>query len=244
MSDEHVQGAEGIDGATGIVSVIVSDPNPRRRRETRSLIEESDSLVVVAETATAPSTLEALARHGAEVVVVDVAASAGEGGDDGDRVLQALRESDVATVVLGDSSDPRTVDKIASTGVNGYLLRGRYSTGDLVEAVLGAPHGECTVSPPVAAVLLSSHAERPRRSDDEKAAAGLTGREHELMGHLVKGRSNAEIAAAMVISVQSVKNKVSSVLAKLGCANRAEAIAWWTGHCPELPSRAQAPRDR
>ncbi|HEY6746298.1 MAG TPA: response regulator transcription factor, partial [Mycobacteriales bacterium] len=112
-------------------------------------------------------------------------------------------------------------------GAVGYLLKD-VSTQRLVEAVLAAARGESVLAPSVAAKVVARVAAMPDRSDPDEPprqplADPLTARELEILRHLAAGRSNREIAAAVFLSEGTVKNHVSSILAKLGARDRTQA---------------------
>jgi DNA-binding NarL/FixJ family response regulator len=113
-------------------------------------------------------------------------------------------------------------------GAVGYLLKD-VSTQRLVEAVLAAARGESVLAPSVAAKVVARVAAMPDGPDGPDQPARqpltdpLTARELEILRHLAAGRSNREIAAAVFLSEGTVKNHVSSILAKLGARDRTQA---------------------
>jgi DNA-binding NarL/FixJ family response regulator len=89
-------------------------------------------------------------------------------------------------------------------------------------AVSAAASGENALSPEIISALIErarEHAPPPTGNEHPD----LTDREREVLGLIVEGKDNNEIAAALVISPETVKSHVSTVLAKLGAGNRAEA---------------------
>jgi DNA-binding NarL/FixJ family response regulator len=111
-------------------------------------------------------------------------------------------------------------------GASGFLLKD--VTGErLVEAVRLVAEGSMLLGPTVTRRLVEDFALRPPVPSSQVAAdAGLSPREHEVMLQLARGRSNQEIAAELVISVETVKSHVAEVLRKLQLRDRVQVVVY------------------
>jgi DNA-binding NarL/FixJ family response regulator len=111
-------------------------------------------------------------------------------------------------------------------GAVGYLLKDA-TTDRLVEAVVAADRGESVLAPSVAAKLVARVATLPEPAPGpapQPLVDPLTDRELEVLRHLAAGKSNREIAQAVFLSEGTVKNHVTSILAKLGARDRTQAV--------------------
>ena len=116
-------------------------------------------------------------------------------------------------------------------GASGFLLKDS-PRGDLIAAVRAAAAGDALCSPSVTRRLIEAFARRPPETTPSPSAlASLTARERDVLGLLARGRSNAEIAAALFVSEATVKTHVGNLLAKLGLRDRVQAVilAYETG---------------
>ena len=137
---------------------------------------------------------------------------------DGPEAIRRIRErvSDARILVLTTYATDEFIFKALRAGAQGYLLKD--ASGDELMAAIRAVHqGQTLLAPVVAARLVigvSAGAPEP-----------LTSRELEVLRLLGEGRSNSEIAAALGIAVRTTKVHVQNILAKLGAANRTEAVS-------------------
>jgi DNA-binding NarL/FixJ family response regulator len=143
--------------------------------------------------------------------------------DEGLRAAQEIREKHRETSVLVLSQYVEAgyaLDLLSESAEGvGYLLKDRVADVDeFVAAVRRVAEGGSALDPQVVSQLVGR-----RRAGDP--LAGLTAREREVLGLLVRGLSNGEIAAQLVVSRSTVKFHVSSILSKLGVASRTEAVA-------------------
>ncbi len=113
-------------------------------------------------------------------------------------------------------------------GALSYLLKST-ALDELVEAVRKAAHGEATLHPHVAARLVQELNGTPQ--DIALLHTTLSEREREVLGLIAAGRTNAQIAAQLVISEKTVKSHVNNILSKLHVADRTQAAiyAWREG---------------
>jgi DNA-binding NarL/FixJ family response regulator len=107
-------------------------------------------------------------------------------------------------------------------GASGFLLKD-VRRDDLVHAVRVVAGGESLLAPAVTTRLISEFTSRPA-ARTVKTLDVLTARERQTLQLIARGLSNAEIAAAMVVSEHTVKTHVSNVLAKLGLRDRVQAV--------------------
>jgi DNA-binding NarL/FixJ family response regulator len=141
--------------------------------------------------------------------------------------LRSIREraDGCKAIVVGlPREDQRLIDFIEA-GAHAYVLQGT-SPADLVEAIRGAHAGRSRCSVQVAAAVVARIVELEGKHTkiDRREREPLTAREREVLGWIATGRCNKEIGGRLHISVQTVKNHVHSILAKLGARRRREAL--------------------
>ncbi len=147
-----------------------------------------------------------------------------------DRALASLREAGergrgCKAMVFGvKGEDERLIDLIEA-GAKGYVLEGT-SPADLVAAIRAVHTGRSGCSARVAAAVVAriKDLEARRVKIERQHDEPLTPREREVLGWIATGRANKEIGRRLGISVQTVKNHVHSLLAKLGARRRREAL--------------------
>ncbi len=169
------------------------------------------------------------APDGADVLLLD---AAGEDGDAGSTLalLRAIgehreRAQSCKALVLGLADEDDLLLDFIEAGAQGYLLRGT-SPAELLEAIRAVHAGRSRCSTKVAAAVVARilELESKRTGVDDHEREPLTAREREVLGWMATGRCNKEIGGRLRISVQTVKNHVHSILAKLGAKRRREAL--------------------
>jgi DNA-binding NarL/FixJ family response regulator len=214
-----------------IVNLLIIGTDVIARLGLRTLLQVSGNVTIVGETEGGPDALRQAARLGADVILLHARTSGAE-------LLAELRElSRHAPVLLlaGDDSPP-AVERALRVGATGYLINGQYSPDELVAAVLATANGQPRLSPAAVRVLVE-RLRTTRTHREPTRPPRLSRREEEIIGHLVRGRTNAEIARSLGISEKTVKNHVNHVYAKLHTRNRAETVALWLGpDPPQMPS--------
>ena len=201
------------------VRVALVDDHEVVRRGLRDLLGGEPGIEVVAE---AGGVEEALARVGAtlpDVVVVDMRLPDG----DGVSLCRALRqlEPPPRCLVLTAFDDERALVEAIMAGASGYLLK-QVRGQELVDAVREVAAGRSLLDPVTTAHVL----ERMRKDAETDDLAGLTERERAVLELMGEGLSNRQIAERLFLAEKTVKNYVTSVLAKLGMERRTQAVAW------------------
>ncbi|HEY0806001.1 MAG TPA: response regulator transcription factor [Pseudonocardiaceae bacterium] len=199
------------------VRVLLVDDHEVVRRGLRDLLDDERDIDVVAE---AGSVAEALVRAEAtkpDVAVVDMRLPDG----DGVTLCKRLRENGgPRCLVLTAFDDEPALVAAIEAGVSGYLLK-QVRGQDLVTAVREVAAGRSLLDPVTTARVL----DRMRRDNEPDQLDALTERERHVLELIGEGLSNREIAQRLFLAEKTVKNYVTSVLAKLGMQRRAQAIA-------------------
>ena len=193
--------------------VVLADDSVLLREGLVRLLTEAGCEVVAA-VGDAPSLLEAVRLQAPDAAVVDIRMPPGM-TDDGLRAAVEARalQPGLAVLMLSAYVEQSYADVLLSDGRGGvgYLLKDRVTSLDvLVDALRTIVAGGSVLDPEVVAQLLVA-----RRSDPLER---LTRRERDVLGLMAEGRSNAAIAAALVVSPGSVEKHISSIFAKIDLA--------------------------
>ncbi|WP_200944967.1 MULTISPECIES: response regulator [unclassified Nocardioides] len=203
-----------------MIRVLVVDDQDLVRQGLR-LILELAGLEVVGEARDGAAAVAATGELAPDVVLMDLRMP-GMDGIEATRRICAEHPTPVVALTTFDA-DEHVVDALRA-GAVGYLLKD--VTGEaLVDAVRRAAAGEPVVAPAVLARLMANFATRPPvAATPPPGYDELSEREREVLAMIGAGRSNAEIAAELVISMATVKTHVRHVFAKLGLRDRAQAV--------------------
>ena len=204
---------------TAGIRVLIVDDHAVFRRGLREHLEAS-GLDVVGEAEDAASAVALSAETEPEVVLMDIWMPGGSGIDATRRLRATV--PDTRVLILTISTEEEVVAEAILAGACGYLLKD--AGGDeILAAIAAAAAGESALSPRIASVLIQRMREREPPAPDDGDRPTLTRREREVLSLVVEGKDNNEIAAELVISAETVKTHVSSILAKLNADNRVQA---------------------
>jgi DNA-binding NarL/FixJ family response regulator len=202
-----------------VTRVVVADDQAMVRQGLR-LILELHGIEVVAEAGDGAEAVAAAAEHRPDVVLMDLRMP----GTDGVEATRQIVAQGTATVLALTTFDlDQHVADALRAGAAGFLLKDVTADG-LVEAVRRVADGEPVVAPTVLARLMSHFAGRPPSTAPLPGLDELSEREREVLTLIGEGRSNGEIADALVISSATVKSHVRHIFAKLDLRDRAQAV--------------------
>jgi DNA-binding NarL/FixJ family response regulator len=191
-----------------------------------TLLNDQPDMEVVGEASTAAEAVKAAEKLKPDVVLMDIRLP-GEGGIEA--TAQVTRQvPDSKVVMLTSFADDELVVRAIRAGAVGYVLK-QVGNEELLRAIRAAARGEALLDPSTTARLLSRVREAERKADED-AFRELSGREMDVLVHLAKGKTNAEIAALLNLSEKTVGNYVSNMFKKLHLNNRIELAAYVYEH--------------
>lgn len=195
------------------IRILVVDDHGVVRQGLRMYLALDPELEVVGEAANGAEALSMAHELEPDVVLMDLLMPV----MDGIAATQAIRRElpDVEVIALTSVLEDRAVYGAMRAGAIGYLLKDTQAD-ELCQAIKAAAAGQVQMSPSVVARLLR---EVPSPQEPEP----LTERETEVLRQLAQGKSNKEIAAALVIAEKTARTHVSNILAKLGVSSRTQA---------------------
>ncbi|MER6998331.1 response regulator transcription factor [Streptomyces sp. NPDC000410] len=205
------------------IRVLLVDDHQVVRRGLRTFLEVQDDIEVVGEAADGAEGVARAEELKPDVVLMDVKMP----GTDGIEALRKLRElaNPAKVLIVTSFTEQRTVIPALRAGASGYVYKD-VDPDALAGAIRSVHAGHVLLQPEVAGALLAQ--------DDPNTGQGrgtsLTDREREVLGLIADGRSNREIARALVLSEKTVKTHVSNILMKLDLADRTQAALWAVRH--------------
>jgi DNA-binding NarL/FixJ family response regulator len=192
------------------IRVLIADDHAVVRRGLRTFLQRLGDIEVVGEAGDAETCLAAVERLHPDVLLLDLKLPDQDGVD----VLRAL-EPATRTLVVTSFAELTTTVPAVRAGAAGVVYKD-VSPSALADAIRSVHAGHVVLPPDLAAALARGDTGR-RRLDQ------LTPREREVLAEIARGRSNREIARALVVSEKTVKTHVSRILAKLDLADRTQA---------------------
>jgi DNA-binding NarL/FixJ family response regulator len=198
------------------ITVLIADDHPVVRQGLQVLLSVQDDIEVVGEAADGGQALAMAAELDPDVILLDLKLPV----RDGVAVLRELRAGGLKArvLVLTSAADRDLVRLAVQAGAAGFLYKD-VDPDALVRALRSVHDGHTLLAPEAAGSLLRSGA----AASAVRGIGALTGREREVLAQIADGRSNREIARLLRVSEKTVKTHVSSVLAKLGVADRTQA---------------------
>jgi DNA-binding NarL/FixJ family response regulator len=204
------------------VRVLIVDDDDLMRAGLRGVLASDDTIEVVGEASDGRDAVYRTRLLGPDVVLMDVRMPDLDGISATGELLEAFPE--VKVVILTTFEQDDYIFGALSAGASGFLLK-RTRPEELVAAVHTIAAGDSLLSPSVTSRVIERMAVHPAPDAARDARLDeLTPREREVLEHMARGLSNAEIADALVIEESTVKTHVKRVIGKLDVRDRVQAV--------------------
>jgi NarL family two-component system response regulator LiaR len=198
-----------------IIRVAIIDDHAMLRKGLAAFLMSYSDLKLVGEAGNGKEGIELCANINPDVVMMDLMMPI----MDGITATRIIRREfpTIAVIALTSFGEENLIKNVLEAGAISYLFK-KISADDLANAIRAANKGISTFAPEVTDILVHSIGNKSSNFDD------LTSREREVLGLMVKGFGNQEIAEALVITLSTTKSHVSNILSKLNVSSRTEAI--------------------
>ena len=199
------------------IRVFLLDDHEVVRRGLVDLLEGEDDIEVVGEAGTVREATARIPALRPDVAVLDARLPDGSGID----VCRDVRSVDpsIKALILTSYDDDEALFAAILAGASGYVLKQITGT-DLIEGVRRVAAGQSLIDPSLTAKVLDRVRKGPETPDE---LAELTDQERKILGLIAEGLTNRQIGEQLYLAEKTVKNYVSSILAKLGLERRTQA---------------------
>jgi two-component system response regulator NreC len=191
----------------------------------RSILEDEPTIEVVGEASNGEEALYLAGQLAPDIVILDIGMPGADGIVTTRTMKQMLPQTQV--LILTVYEEESLLREAIKAGASGYLIK-RAVEEDLLSAINAVSRGDMYIHPGVTRLLVKelSPDTRPVRSDVEP----LTARELEVLGYIVRGFTNRQVAGTLSISIRTVEGHRASIFGKLGVKNRVELIEYAEKH--------------
>jgi two-component system, NarL family, response regulator NreC len=205
------------------IRLLLVDDHAVVRSGLRMLLMGEEDMEIVGEAGSAAEALDATRLLKPDVVLMDIGLPDMSG-------IEATREirkqhPHVAVVALTIHEDEEYFFKMLDAGARGYVPK-RAAPEELITAIRAAAADEVYIYPSLAKLLVRDYLSQDRSVEQKTALDNLTDREREVLTFLAEGRSNDEIAEALVISPKTVARHRENIMHKLNLHSRAELVRY------------------
>ena len=203
------------------IRILIADDHEVVRIGLAALLDAQPGLEVVAQAGSGDEAVRLARQHRPDVVVMDIRMPGS--GIDACREITGAADG-VPVIMLTSHADSEALFASIDAGASGYVLK-RIGSSELIDAVRTVARGGSLLDPAITRSVLD-RLRNASRLEEAGAFADLTEQERRVLAHIANGASNREIAERMGLAEKTVRNYVSSLLAKLALESRSQAAAY------------------
>lgn len=205
-----------------IVQILIADDHSVVRAGLKALLERQGNFRVIAEAGTGEEAIAKAKEYRPDVAILDIRMPGLSGIEACRQIVENVDGCRV--IMLTSYAEDELLFAAIQAGASGYVLK-RIGDNELIHAVERVSRGEGMLDP---AMTTTVFAEMRKANEAQHAAAfaDLTPQELQVLALVAEGMTNRQIAVKLYLGEGTVRNYVSSVLAKIGVSNRAEAAAY------------------
>ena len=207
------------------IRVLVADDQEIVRTGLTMILDAQLGIEVVGQAADGREAVALARRLRPDVCLFDIRMPEMDGIEATRQLAGAGVEDPIAVVVITTFDLDEYVYGALKAGARGFLLK---DAGPelLSQAIHAAARGDALIAPRITARLLAAFSEAGSGPTPAQPLEPLTAREEDVLLTVARGRTNAEIADELHISLSTVKTHVGAIMAKLGARNRVEIVMW------------------
>ncbi len=207
------------------IRVLVVDDHALFRRSLEMVLDAEPDIEVVGEAGNGAEALARAIETTPDVVLMDVRMPRGGGIDACTSIKDAVPSAKIIMLTISD--EEADLFEAIKAGAMGYLLK-EISIDEVAGSVRAVAEGQSLISPSMATKLLTEFASMIKRGDERQPVPGprLTEREMGVLRLVARGLNNRDIAKALFISENTVKNHIRNILEKLQLHSRMEAVVY------------------
>lgn len=210
--------------STPPIRVLLVDDHALFRRGIASMLAAERGFEVVGEAGDGLEAAERARELMPDVILMDIFMPGANGLEATRRIKETLPYAKI--VILTVSEEDQNLFEAIKSGAQGYLLK-KIEPQELFAMLKGVVQGDAPISRTMAGKILGEFARQARRTVvSPLPGADLSPREKEVLELVTQGRSNKEIATALTIAENTVKNHLKNILEKLHLENRVQAATF------------------
>jgi len=207
------------------IRVIIADDQHLIRTGLRMILDAQPGIEVIGEAADGREAVALAQRLRPDVCLFDIRMPEMDGIEATRQLAGPDVDDPMAIVIITTFDLDEYVHAALKAGARGFLLKDA-GPDLLVQAIHAAANGDALIAPSVTARLLAAFSDTPIGRPQPQPIEPLTGREEDVLIKVAQGRTNAEIADDLYISLSTVKSHLARLMAKLGARNRVELAMW------------------
>jgi DNA-binding NarL/FixJ family response regulator len=216
------------------IRVLIADDQEIIRAGLKMVLSAQPDIDVIAEAADGREAVRLACELHPDVCLFDIRMPRMDGIEATRQLAGPDVDDPLAIVIITTFDLDEHVHNALKAGARGFLLK---DAGKelLVQAIHAAANGDALIAPSITARLLATFSQSPTTTPPAEPIEHLTDREEEVLATVARGRTNAEIAEELHISLSTVKAHLARLMTKLGARNRVE-IAMWAFETGRIPA--------
>ncbi len=201
------------------IRVLIADDHGVMRAGLRAMLEIDPSIEVLGEAANGDEAIHLAGELNPDIVILDI----GMPGIDGIETTRRIKSMfpNVQVLILSVYEDQSLLQGAIRAGASGYVIK-RAAGDELMDALQAVSQGYMYIHPAITRLLINDLT--PAVDHKNNTLETLTPRELEVMGYIIRGFTNRQIAESLFISMRTVEGHRASLLGKLGLKNRVELV--------------------